>query len=184
MAVVCPGDAWEVRAVMRAALEWDHPVYIRLGKRGEPLVHTETPEDFRIGKVLPIRDGTDVCLLSTGTMLPEVIEAAHLLSQKGISSRVVSFHTVKPLDTDFLGDVLSRFDLVVTVEEHALIGGFGAAVAEWMTDNAVVPRKFLRFGTPDAFFKKSGEQEYARMQLGLGAHQMATRIMTALETDR
>jgi len=181
MVVMCPGDAWEVRAAMRAALEQDRPTYIRMGKRGEPKVHSETPEVFRIGKALPISDGTDVCLLSTGTMLPEVIETAHLLEKQGISAQVVSFHTVKPLDEDFLRDALSRFKLVATIEEHSLIGGFGAAVAEWMIDEALVPRKFLRFGTPDAFFKKSGEQEYAREQLGLGAHHMAARIMAAVQ---
>jgi len=181
MVVICPGDAWEVRAAMRAALEQDRPTYIRMGKRGEPKVHSETPEAFRIGKALPISDGTDVCLLSTGTMLPEVIETAHLLEKQGVSAQVVSFHTVKPLDEDFLRDALSRFRLVATIEEHSLIGGFGAAVAEWMIDEAIVPRKFLRFGTPDAFFKKSGEQEYAREQLGLGTHHMAARIMAVVQ---
>jgi transketolase len=181
MVVICPGDAWEVRAAMRAALQQDRPTYIRMGKRGEPQVHTDTPDNFRIGKALPITEGSDVCLLSTGTMLPDVIETAKLLSRKGISAQVVSFHTVKPLDEAFLGDALSRFRLVATIEEHSLIGGFGAAVAEWMVDRAAMPRKFLRFGTPDAFFKKSGEQEYAREQLGLSAHSMAARIMTALD---
>jgi transketolase len=180
MVVICPGDAWEVRAAMRAALKQDRPVYIRIGKRGEPKIHAGVPEDFQIGKALTIEDGTDICLLSTGNMLPEVIETAHLLKDKGISARVVSFHTVKPLDEAFLRDALARFKLVATIEEHSLIGGFGAAVAEWMIDSEIVPRKFLRFGTPDAFFKKSGEQEYAREQLGLSAHGMTERIMKAL----
>ena len=114
-------------------------------------------------------------------MLPEVIETAHLLEKQGVSAQVVSFHTVKPLDEEFLRDALGRFRLVATIEEHSLIGGFGAAVAEWMIDEAIVPRKFLRFGTPDAFFKKSGEQEYAREQLGLGAHHMAARILAAVQ---
>lgn len=181
MAVVCPGDAWEVRAAMRGALEREHPTYIRMGKRGEPKVHSETPEAFRIGKALPISEGSDVCLLSTGTMLPDVIETAHLLAAQGVSAEVVSFHTVKPLDTEFLAEAFARFRLVATIEEHSLIGGFGAAVAEWMVDNAIAPRGFLRFGTPDMFFKKSGEQEYAREQLGLSPHHMAERILTAVQ---
>lgn len=180
MVVICPGDAWEVRAAMRAALHQDRPVYIRLGKRGEPKIHADVPETFRIGQALPIRDGSDACLLSTGTMLPEALETAHLLQQQGVSAQVVSFHTVKPLDTAFLADAMARFRLVATIEEHSLIGGFGAAVAEWMADHAVMPRHFLRFGTPDAFFKKSGEQEYAREALGLSAHQMAARIAQAI----
>jgi transketolase len=180
MVVICPADAWEVRAAMRAALEQDRPTYIRMGKRGEPKIHADTPENFRIGKALPISEGSDVCLLSTGTMLPDVIEVSRLLAHSGISAQVVSFHTVKPLDEDFLRDAMDRFRLVATIEEHSLIGGFGSAVAEWMVDRAVVPRKFLRFGTPDLFFKKSGEQEYAREQLGLGVHTMAERIVAAL----
>jgi transketolase len=179
MVVVCPGDAWEVRATMRAALKQDRPVYIRMGKRGEPKIHQDVPADFQIGKAMTISEGRDVCLLSNGTMLPEVIEAAHLLADKGISATVVSFHTVKPLDEAFLRDAVRRYRLVATIEEHSLIGGFGAAVAEWLIDNDLRPNKFMRFGTPDAFFKKSGEQEYAREQLGLGAHGMAERIAAA-----
>ena len=180
MVVICPGDALEVRAAMRAALKQDRPVYIRMGKRGEPKIHADVPADFEIGRALPVRDGTDVCLLSNGTMLPEVLEAARLLEAKGISAKVVSFHTVRPLDEACLRDVLSRFRLVATIEEHSLIGGFGSAVAEWMVDNAIVPRSFLRFGTPDKFFKQSGEQEYAREQLGLSAYAIAARVAAAL----
>src|SRR5579863_2666496 len=154
MVVICPADAWEVRAAMRAALQQDKPVYMRIGKRGEPKVHADMPDDFRIGKALTIAEGSDVCLLSTGTMLPDVIEAAHLLKTKGVTAQVVSFHTVKPLDEDCLATAMARFRLVATIEEHSLIGGFGAAVAEWMVDHAVAPRAFLRFGTPDAFFKR------------------------------
>jgi len=180
MTVICPGDAWEVRAAMRAALQQDKPVYMRIGKRGEPKVHTDTPAEFAIGKALTVAEGSDVCLLSTGTMLPEAVEAAHLLAQDGVSAQVVSCHTVKPLDHDFLADAMLRFRLVATIEEHSLIGGFGAAVAEWMVDIGSMPRGFLRFGTPDAFFKRSGEQEYAREVLGLRGHQIAARVLNSL----
>jgi transketolase len=118
--------------------------------------------------------------LSTGNILPEAIEAAHKLEQQGISTEVVSFHTVKPLDEDCLEQVFDRFALVATLEEHSLIGGFGAAVAEWLADSQTRPCKFIRFGTPDAFFKKSGEQEYAREELGLTAHHIADQIVHAL----
>jgi transketolase len=121
-----------------------------------------------------------VCLLSTGTMLPEVVEAGHLLRARGVSAKVVSFHTVKPLDTACLRESFERFRLVATVEEHSLIGGFGSAVAEWTVDHGVRPRHFLRFGTPDAFFKLSGEQEFARERLGLTGPQIADRILRAL----
>jgi transketolase len=180
MKVVCPGDAFEVRAALRGALQQDKPVYIRMGKRGEPKVHSDVPAGFEIGRALVVEDGSDVCLLSNGTMLPEVQHAAAALREKGVSTQVVSFHTVKPLDTNFLRDAMARFRLVASIEEHSLIGGFGAAIAEWMIDNQVQTKRFLRFGTPDAFFKKSGEQEYAREQLGLDARHIAARVLASL----
>ncbi len=180
MAVVAPGDAWEVRAALRAALAQDHPVYIRIGKKGEPVVHSGIPADFAIGRALTLRHGTKVCLLSTGNMLPEAVEAADLLEAAGISTQLVSFHTVKPLDRAFLAESFERFALVATIEEHSLIGGFGAAVAEWLVDAAVTPHAFLRFGTQDAFFKMSGEQEFARDRLGLTGHHIADKIRHAI----
>ncbi|MGJ4903860.1 transketolase family protein [Bradyrhizobium sp. HKCCYLS2058] len=180
MVVICPGDAFEVRGALRAAMQQDRPVYIRMGKKGEPVVHKGPIADFKIGKAITVEEGSDVCLLSTGNMLPEAIEAGHRLKEKGISAEVVSFHTVKPLDEDKLKQAFSRFKLVATIEEHSLIGGFGAAVSEWLVDSETSAKKFLRFGTPDAFFKKSGEQEYAREVLGLTGHQIADKIIHAL----
>ena len=180
MKVVCPGDAWEVRGVLRAAMQQDNPVYIRMGKKGEQVVHTGVPEDFAIGRAITIEEGGDVCLLSTGNILPEAIRAAHKLKERGIGARVTSFHTVKPLDTQYLDDVFGRYKLVATVEEHSLIGGFGSAVAEWLVDSGVDATSLLRFGTGDAFFKKSGEQEYARRELGLTGDQIAERIIQSL----
>lgn len=180
MVVICPGDAFEVRAALRASMQQDRPVYIRMGKKGEPVVHSGPIADFKIGKAITIADGSDVCLLSTGNMLPEAIEAGHKLKEQGVSAKVVSFHTVKPLDEACLKDAFARFKLVATLEEHSLIGGFGAAVSEWLADSATPVKKFLRFGTPDAFFKKSGEQEYAREVLGLTGHQIAEKVLHAL----
>ena len=180
MVVICPGDSFEVRAALRASLMQDHPVYIRLGKKGEPVVHKGPLTEFAIGRAIIVARGSDVCLLSTGNMLPEAVEAARELEKHGISAEVVSFHTVKPLDEACLTDAFARFPFVATIEEHSRIGGFGAAVAEWLVDTRVTPRQFIRFGTPDAFFKKSGEQEFAREALGLGGHQIADKIIAAL----
>jgi transketolase len=180
MVVICPGDAHEVRAALRASMQQDRPVYIRMGKKGEPVVHAGPISDFAIGKAITIEEGSDVCLLSTGNMLPEAVEAGHKLKERGVSAQVVSFHTVKPLDEDCLRNAFAKFKLVATLEEHSLIGGFGAAVSEWLADTETKPKKFLRFGTPDAFFKKSGEQEYAREVLGLAAHQIAEKILHSL----
>ncbi len=180
MKVVCPGDAWEVRGALRAAMQQDNPVYIRMGKKGEPVVHKGPLTDFAIGRAITIEEGSDVALLSTGNMLPEAEHAAHKLKEKGISARVTSFHTVKPLDTDYLTEVFGKFKLVATIEEHSLIGGFGSAVLEWSTDSGVKPQRLIRFGTPDKFFKMSGEQEYARHELGLTGDQIADKIVHTL----
>jgi transketolase len=180
MVVVCPGDAWEVRAAMRAAMRQEKPVYIRMGKKGEPLVHAGVPDNFEIGRAITVREGSGACLLSTGNMLPEAISAAETLEKRGISTSVLSMHTVKPLDQGALQDAFAHFALVATLEEHSLLGGFGSAVAEWLADERIAPRRFIRFGTPDRFFKDSGEQEYAREALGLTGHQIAERIARAL----
>lgn len=180
MAVVCPGDPWEVRASLRAALARDLPTYIRLGKKGEPSVHTDMPKDFAIGQALVVRGGSDACLLVTGNLLPEAMTAAEQLEKQGISTEVVSFHTVKPLDVAFLARCMNRFRVVASVEEHSRIGGFGAAVAEWIADTGVRPQRFLRLATPDAFFKLAGEQEFARATLGIDAEHIADAVHSAL----
>ena len=179
MTVVCPGDAFEVRAALRAALEQDGPVYIRMGKKGEPKVHDAVPAEFRLGRGLVLREGERVCLLSTGNMLPVAVEAGERLSEAGRSARVVSLHTVKPLDEALLADCFARFDVVATLEEHSLIGGLGAAVAEWLADRPPQRARLLRFGTPDSFIKFAGEQDFAREHFGLTAEHVSHRVAEA-----
>lgn len=180
LVVICPGDAFEVRAALRAVMKQDRPAYIRMGKKGEPKIYKGPVENFTIGKAITISEGSDVCLLSTGNMLPEAVEAGKLLEKAGKSARVVSFHTVKPLDEACLAEALDKFKLVVTLEEHSLIGGFGSAVTEWAVDNGCDTRKLIRVGTPDRFFKESGEQEHARERLGLTGHRIADRVLAKL----
>jgi transketolase len=175
MAVVCPGDPPEVGPAVREAVLRGHPTYLRLGKKGEKSVHPARPE-LTIGKAITVREGRDVCLLSTGTMLPEVMALAGLLAEQGVSARVASFHTVKPLDEAYLAGAFREFDLVVTVEEHGLIGGFGAAVAEWRSDRHLEGAELLRFGSPDTFLHEAGGQGHARRWAGLDAAHMAERI--------
>lgn len=166
MTVICPGDAVEVRMALRAALKHDGPVYLRLGKKNEPVVH-ETPPDFVIGKGIIVRAGRDVCILSTGNMLPIAVQSALELEGKGVSTQVVSMHTVKPLDDELLEKAFNKFEMVVTLEEHSLVGGLGASVAEWLTHYHDPKAVFCRFGTPDAFLHRCGDQENARRILGL-----------------
>ena len=174
LAVLAPADEMEVRAALKAALQYPHPVYIRIGKKGEPIVHKTEP-NFIIGKALPLRDGTDVCLLGTGTMLSVVLETADLLAQDGISAKVVSFPCIKPLDEELLSEVFTKFKYVATVEEHSVLGGLGGSIAEWLTASRA-PGRLLRFGTADEFLHDTCEQEEAREHYGLTAPAMAARI--------
>ncbi len=179
MAVVCPGDAVEVRLAVRAAVRRPSATYLRLGKKGEPIVH-QSPPAFAIGKAITIRDGSDVCLLATGNVLPVAMQAADRLHVAGISARVTSFHTIKPLDAAYLADAFRRFEVVATIEEHSLLGGFGSAVAEWLADGPRQRASLCRFGTADAFLHESGEQDHAREHFGLTAEHIADRIRRRL----
>jgi transketolase len=175
MAVVCPGDAVEVRLALREGMKRTSGTYVRLGKKGEAVIH-KTPPEFAIGKAITLRTGRDICLLSTGNMLPVAVEAADLLGKSGLAPQLVSFHTVKPLDVEYLTQAFNEFSLVVTIEEHSRLGGFGAAVAEWLADQPRQRGSLCRFGTADEFLHESGEQEHARHHFGLTAPQIVAAI--------
>lgn len=166
MRVVAPGDALEVRQAVRAAGREPGPVYLRIGKKGEPRVHA-TPPDLVIGRGLEVRSGRDACVISTGNTLPLAVEAATRLADEGIATRVVSMHTVKPIDEELLADAFARHEVVVTVEEHSRIGGLGGAVAEWLSDQPPQAARLVRIGTPDRFLHEAGEQAHARQQMGV-----------------
>lgn len=178
MCVMAPCDALELRLALRAALQQDKPVYIRIGKKGEPNIHT-TLTSLNIGKAIVVREGVDIAFLSAGTLMPEVLQAADLLKEQGITAEVVSFHSIKPLDTDFLQQATQRFKLLVSVEEHGLIGGLGSAVAEWCAiHNHLIPQ--LNIGTPDEFMHEVGSQEYARAKYGFTAEKIVSRVLSRL----
>lgn len=179
MTVLCPGDSVEVRLALRAALNADGPVYIRLGKKNEPVIH-ETEPEFEIGRGIEIMDGNEVCVLSTGNMLPVAVDVGNQLEKAGISCRVVSMHTVKPLDVDYLDDAFSRFRIVAAMEEHSILGGFGASISEWLTDREGLGARLLRFGTTDRFLSALGDQANAREKMNLTADNISSRIQEAL----
>jgi len=166
MQIIAPADPQEVRLALRAALRQDYPVYLRLGKKGEPAIHDQEPI-FHIGKGIVIREGKDVCLLGTGTIMPVVLAAADELEKRGISTQVVHFHTLKPLDETLLARIFSEVRVVVTVEEHNLIGGFGSSVAEWFSIGPAKRASLLCKGITDRFFCMAGNQDYARVHFGL-----------------
>jgi transketolase len=180
MAVVCPGDPVEVRSALRAAFAWDGPVYLRLGKKGEPVVHRTEPA-LTIGRSICVRKGADVALLAVGTMLPVVCEAAERLATAGISARVESFHTLKPLDEAILAELFDGYPLVVTVEEHSRVGGAGGAIAEWLAARGNNRGRLLAIGTEDAFFHEAGSQDHARSKLGLTAESIAGAVSRTLD---
>lgn len=181
MTVFCPCDTVELRLGLRQALTHDGPVYLRLGKKGEPVIHDTLP-DLRLGRANTVREGGEVCLISTGTLMAEVLRAAEQLAAAGISARVESFHTVKPLDEERLAEVFGACAVVATIEEHSRIGGLFGAVAEWRAGRASGPgARLLGFATDDAFLHEVGSQEYARRKFGLTADNIAGRIRQAFD---
>jgi len=180
MRVVAPADAMELRSCLRAALKSENPVYLRIGKKGEPLVYPEPPP-FAFGVWRELLPGARVCFLSTGNMISETLRCAEILRKHGLTPKVYSCASVKPLDEACLSGVFSQFEIIATVEEHAKLGGFGSAVAEWVADHR--PSRvgcLLRFGTQDKFLHEAGEQMHARNVFGLSAEQIAESILEKL----
>ncbi len=184
LTVVCPADAAEVRAALEEIIKLDGPVYLRLGKKGEPVVHKQPPA-LVIGRGITVREGSDVCLLGLGNMVAPSLEAAALLEGRGVSAKVVSVHTVKPLDQDLLRDVLQRFVVVGVVEEHSRIGGLGSAVAEWAAaQESRTKARLLSLATPDLFLPESGSQKHLRKRFGLTPDAIADVIVRAYEAEK
>jgi transketolase len=166
MTVVAPGDPVETALATRAIIEWPGPCYLRLGKAQEPVVHKTSP-DFQIGKAIVVQEGSDVTLITTGGILYNAVQAAERLAQQGIQARVLSMHTLKPLDTDAVVAAAQRTKAIITVEEHSLIGGLGSAVAEVLAELGDSYITFRRIGIKDEFCHQVGSQEYLRGIYGL-----------------
>lgn len=179
LSVLAPADPFEVRMTLSAALRHSGPAYIRIGKKGEPNVHASV-SPWEIGQSIELRKGSDVALLCAGTLLQECLHTAEVLSTHGISTSVLSMPTVKPLNEVLLTDAFANHRLVGTVEEHSVLGGLGGSVAEWFCDQPSPRARLMRFGTPDAFLHRNGEQEHAREILGLTPVAMADKIRARL----
>ena len=172
MSVVVPCDPDEARQATAAAHESAHPVYIRLGKNGEPSLGTVDLPPFEFGRARELRAGTDVGIIGCGPILGVALEAAELLAAQGLSCRVIDMHTVKPIDVDAILDVASKVRALATIEEHSIIGGLGSAVAEVLAErSAALP--FRRFGINDAFTTRVGRQAYLFQQHGLTGEALA-----------
>lgn len=177
MTVIAPGDPVETRLATRAVAAHNGPCYLRLGKGGEPVVHT-TPPEFAIGRALILRAGADVALLSTGAILPMALAASDILADTGVGAAVVSVPTLRPLDRAAIIRAAVPARLVVTVEEHLTWGGLGSAVAEVLSEEPAGVR-LLRLGltaAPDTV----GAQAYLRQRSGLDATGIAEAVRAAL----
>lgn len=179
MAVVAPADAREMARLMAASLDWPGPLYIRVAKGGDPVVSLEE-RGFAIGQAIPMREGADVAILSTGVMTARALRAAELLAGEGIEAGVLHLHTVKPLDEAAVLDWAARASLVVTLEEHVLTGGLGSAVLELLADRSPAPPKVRRLGLPDAFTERYGSQDELLTHYGLQPQQIAAAVRDAL----
>ena len=165
MAIMAPGDPVEVKALLRCIYLRNGPAYMRIAKRGEPNVHP-VHSNVVLGKAHRMVDGNDVSIFVCGRQLPNALAASEMLRRDGINSRVLSFHTLKPLDKVAIREAARETKLMVTVEEHSILGGLGSAVAEVMAEERL-NLQLLRCGVPDEFQKGVGSQEYFLERYGL-----------------
>ena len=149
MTIICPADDVEARAAVKAAAEYEGPVYLRFGRLAVPVINDEATYKFEIGKGITMKEGKDVTIIATGLEVNESLEAAKLLEADGISAEVINIHTIKPLDKELVVASAKKTGKVATVEEHSVIGGLGGAVAEALSEEA--PTKMLRIGMMDKF---------------------------------
>jgi transketolase len=164
MTVVAPADPVETRLATIAIANRPSPCYLRLGKAREAIVHEWEP-DFELGKATLVRPGIDLTLLSTGGMLEETVAVARRLEASGIEARVLSIHTIKPLDAEAVRRAADETGALVTVEEHSITGGLGSAVAEVLAEYGSGVR-FRRFGVPDELRHAVGSQAHLRRLCG------------------
>ncbi|MDE2027891.1 MAG: transketolase, partial [Candidatus Omnitrophica bacterium] len=159
MTIVAPCDAEEMKRLMPLTVDHDGPMYIRLAKGGDPVVSTGSIP-FAIGKALPIREGKDVLIVTTGITLRMALQAADVLKLEGIEAAILHMPTIKPLDIQTLLHYVSQVPGVVTVEEHTIIGGLGSAVLEAVAEaDFGAAKRFKRIGIPDVFADHYGSQD-------------------------
>lgn len=149
MVVICPSDDVEARAAIRAAAEYDGPVYLRFGRLAVPVFNDPETYQFEMGKGVVVKEGTDVSIFATGLEVNEAMEAAKLLEADGIRAEVINIHTIKPIDRELVTASAKKTGKVVTVEEHSVIGGLGSAVCETLAETCPTP--VLRIGINDTF---------------------------------
>ena len=176
MIVLCPGDPFEVEMATKLSVLRQTPVYIRLGKSHEPKVHLKTP-NFVIGKGITIKKGDDITIIATGNLLYNAKCVSDELINKGIDVRLISMHTIKPLDREIILKAAMETKAIFTMEEHSLIGGLGSAVSEVLAEGDTKKVLFRRISLPDAFCRDVGDQEYLRKKNSLSIEQTTNTIL-------
>ena len=178
LTIICPGDPIETELAVKKAIEIKGPVYIRLGRAGEAIVHDKRPK-FSIGKGLIIKEGKDITIIATGNMLGIGLEVSKKLKNRGISVRLISMHTIKPFDSEIIIDSVKKTKAIFSLEEHSIIGGLGSAVSEVLAENNI-NTVFKRLGVSDRFTKEIGDQEYMRKVNGLSIDSIVEVILKSL----
>ena len=179
MLVVSPCDGPEMRHAVKALLDYDGPAYMRLGRLAVESVTDSIPGyTFELGKGITLRDGGDVTIVAVGMMVQMALKAAEILAAEGICARVIDMHTIKPLDGELLKKAAEETGAVVTTEEHNVIGGLGAAVAEYLSEHCPVP--VIRHGVEDVF-GRSGKAQQVLEYFGLTPEGMAAKAREALK---
>ncbi len=180
MTILAPADAREMKRLMPTTVEHRGPIYVRLAKGHDPIV-TNEGMPFEIGKAVPMRDGGDALLLTTGVGLQVSLAAADLLAKQGIQTAVLHLPTIKPLDSEAVLDQVAQVPAVVTVEEHTIVGGLGGSVAELLAESDLMSgRRFKRVGIPDVFPDKYGEQINLMKRYGISADAVAAEVQALL----
>lgn len=149
MVIVNPADDVEARAAVEAAILYNGPMYLRFGRLAVPVFNDPATYKFELGKGIKLRDGSDIAIIATGLMVNEALEAAKALSSEGIEAEVINIHTIKPIDKDIIVNAAKKTKLVLTVEEHSVIGGLGSAVADVLSENH--PTKLVKIGVNDVY---------------------------------
>ena len=181
MVVVCPADAVETRHAVKAAIEYDGPMYIRLGRPAVPVIFNEDTYKFELGKGMVLKEGCDVTIIATGYMLHIAIEACDILKSEGIEAKLINIHTIKPIDKELIIKAAKETGAIVTAEEHTIIGGLGGAVAEVLAENCPVPVKFV--GINDKF-GKSGKPDRLFEMYGLTPQNIVQKAKEAIQMKK
>lgn len=148
MVIICPADAVEAEAAVKAAYAHQGPVYLRFGRLAVPVFHKEGFE-FTIGKGEVMRDGSDVAIIANGLLVYEAVQAGEKLAEMGINAMIINMSTVKPIDEELVLEAARKCGRIITCEEHSIVGGLGEAVCSFLSENLPTPVK--RIGVQDVF---------------------------------